>query len=185
MAKRGRKEQLFDELDDATRDAVDRALASHANEGVASIYRRLGLAQRDISQRTFYDYAKRFRKRLKESGNGSGVNLAALDRYDGKSNAEMIEDLRRHILVNAMANLESGDAKLYETVALLSRIQAFDKLEIDRAADTRAAELHELKLTELRKSMKEAVDARTGSGEQMGREEVYDLIDSIMRGEAA
>lgn len=185
MAKRGRPEEILDSLDDATRDAIDQALASHANEGVASIFRRLGLAQRGVARSSFYEYAKRFRKRMKESGKASGLDPATLKRFNAMSNPEMIEEIRRFILVRAIQRLEAGDSKAYEDVALLSRIQEYDKIEINRAADDRAAELHRIKVEQMSKDLRSEIEKRTPNGEQMSREDVFDLIDQVMRGEAA
>lgn len=185
MAKRGRPEEFMDDLDDATRDAIDQSLASHAKEGVASIFRRLGLAQRGIKRSTFYEYAKRFRERLKESGKAGGLDAVTLSRFDAMSNPEMIEQIRRHILVRAIQRLEAGDSKAYEDVALLSRIQEYDKIEINRAAEKRAAELHEIKVEQMSKDLRSEIEKRTPNGEQMSREDVFDLIDQVMRQEAA
>ncbi|MCB9852777.1 MAG: hypothetical protein H6819_06750 [Phycisphaerales bacterium] len=175
----------MESLDDATRDAIDQALASHANEGVASIFRRLGLTQRGIKRTTFYDYARRYRERMKSAGKAATLDAATLGRFDDLSNPEMIEKIRRRILVRAIQRLEAGDTKGYEDVALLSRIQEYDKIEINRAADERAAELHRIKVEQMSKDLRSEIEKRTPNGEQMSREDVFDLIDQVMRGEAA
>jgi len=185
MAKRGRPAESLDHLDDATRDAIDQALASHANESVASIFRRLGLAQRDVARSSFYDYANRFRDRMKESGKGPGLDVVTLERFDDVSDPELIKRIRRSILVRAIQRLEAGDSKAYEDVAMLGRIQEFDKIEINRAADERAAELHRIKVEQMSKDLRSEVEKRTPNGEQLSRDDVFDMIDNIMRGEEA
>jgi hypothetical protein len=184
---RGRKTTLLDSLDASVRERIDAAIASHRNEPIASIYRRFGLAQEDVSERSFHDYAKRLRRKLKSEGKAAGQDIAHADDVNlaGLTEDQLFDRMLRRILVRGLERIDAGDTKAYEDARYLSEALRFQRLKIDEAVDDRAAELHELKLTELRKSMKEAVDARTGSGEQMGREEVYDLIDSIMRGEAA
>lgn len=181
----GRKTTLLDHLDDSLRDAIDQALRSHANEKVTDIYDRFGLAQRDVARRSFYHYARNFRNDLKARGDGPGVDMAAVDRFAALGDAEMVQRIRRFILVRAIERLEAGDTKGYEDVAMLSRIQEYDKIEIQQAAEARAEELHQIKLEALTKELRDEVDKRSPNGESMGREEVYDLIDRVMRGEEA
>lgn len=185
MAKRGRPEEIMNDLDDATRDAIDQALASHAKEKVSSIFKRLGLSQRGVARSTFYEYAKRFRERLKEGGDFGGLDGETLKRFDAMSNPEMVEKIRRYILVRAIQRLEAGDSKAYEDVALLSRIQEYDKIEINRAAEQRAAELHIIKIEQMSKDLRREIEERTPNGEQLSRDDVFDMIDRIMRGEEA
>jgi hypothetical protein len=136
VAKRGRKPKgcTVDQLDAELREKVDEAIRSHAGESSASIYRRFGLAQRGIHVRTFRRYAADIRERA--VGERPGEPPAG----ERRDEADMIAELRRRVLVEALASLDAGASKPYEMVGMLSRVQEWDRIEIERAAAKRAEE---------------------------------------------
>lgn len=73
----------------------------------------------------------------------------------------------------------------YALPRVLTALAGLQRLAIEEQAERRAAELHELKLTQLRQSLRQAVEAASQSGaEPLTREAVYDLVDQVMRGAA-
>lgn len=137
MAKRGRKPkgQTIDQLDAALRSQIDEAIRSHADESAASIYRRFGLAQRGLVFGTFARHVTTIRRAE------AGRRLDA-PRPAPADERAMIQELRRRVFGEALARLDAGDAKLYETVGLLGKLQEFDRLDIEREANQRASEKH-------------------------------------------
>lgn len=182
MAKRGRKpiDKTIDDLPDSVRSQIDERIASAANESAAEIFRALGLASRGLRLDTFTRYAGLLRRQRQ----GEALASKLLSQPDHLSDPELIARLKRMVLIDAVARLEAGDSKLYETMSLLSRIQEFDRLEIERAAEARAGEKHEAWRAEASKRIRAAVEARTPSGETLTREAVCDMIDQVMRGGA-
>jgi hypothetical protein len=79
----------------------------------------------------------------------------------------------------------AGRAKLYELAQTLRAVVTLEQLRLAEQAEQRAAELHELKLADLRSQVKAAVEDKTAGGTQtLTREDVYDLVDQVMRGAA-
>jgi hypothetical protein len=183
MAKRGRppKGCTVDQLDAELRGRIDEAVRSHADESAASIYRRFGLAQRGVIVRTFRAYTARIRRQA--AGERIDAAAAAMGEAAEMSEAEMVAQLRRRVLVGALAAADAGDAKPYEMAAMLARIQEFDRIEIQRAADKRAEDLHQVKMRTVNKELKSEVEKLTEAGaKQATRGEICDLIDQVMRG---
>lgn len=182
MAKPGRKPKgiAIDELPEAARRDLDLALESEASESARSIYARLGLSQAGVGWASFEKYATK--KRRESRGRRIEERMAGPD--DPRTEAQLIAELRRRAYIEALAALESGDAKLYEIVSTLSRVHDFDRLTMERAAEARAAEKHEAWKAEVSKTLRAAVEGKTTSGETMTRADVYDLIDDVMRGKA-
>lgn len=161
----------MDSLDATLRGEIEESLKSSANESVASIYRRFGLAQRGILLRTFHNFATAVRQRLNPTAPIEEEPVPEWDEIDKWARRE------------ALAQLQAGNAKLYELVLLSRSRRESDKLALEREADKRAGEIHELKLKDLRTRFKAAVTEKTEGGKTLAREDVYDLIDKAMRGE--
>lgn len=160
MAKRGRKPKgcTVDQLDAELRGRIDEAIRSHADESAASIYRRFGLAQRGVIVRTFRRYAAAIREQA--AGERISAAATAMGEAERMSEAQMVAELRRRVLVGALAAADAGDAKPYEMAAMLARVQDFDRIEIQRAADKRAEEKQAAWRAELQERLNRAkVDA--------------------------
>lgn len=149
MAKRGRKPKgcTVDDLEAGLRSQIDEAVRSHADESAASIYRRFGLAQRGVLLDTF----QRRVCAIRRAAAGERLDAASAAKADTARMAEgeMIAELRRRVLVESLASLDAGASKPYEIVGMLSRIQEFDRIEIERAANKRAEEKQSAWRTEL------------------------------------
>jgi hypothetical protein len=162
MARRGRppKGKIIDDLDPSLRAEVEEAILSAAGESASAIFRRFGLSSRDLRLDTFIRHASHLR-RQREGELLAGKLLAAPDHL---SDPELIARLKRMVLIDAVGRLQAGDTKLYETMSLLSRIQDFDRIEIERSAGQRSAEIHEAKIMEMRARQAEAIDAIEAPG---------------------
>ncbi len=152
-----RPETILDCLDDTTRKRVDEALLSARDEPVADIYRRFGLAQREVTERGFYAYAKRLRERFEKHSEDQSTDTPRLSR------AHMTESLVRLIgLLNKRA--DAGDPDGLPGIA--TGIRALNdcmRLTLDEEAARRAAEIHDEKMKESRKAQEDALVVTTES----------------------
>lgn len=91
--------------------------------------------------------------------------------------AQCVEAISEALATGRLGKLDVGKA--------LRSLAALKELCIAEAAEKRAQELHEIKLADLRSKMKAAVDKETGGGtKSVTRDDVYQLVDDIMRGKA-
>lgn len=172
MGKRGRKPiaATVDDLDDTLRGEVDEALRSDARESASSVFRRFGLAQRGLRLDTFIRYARRLRQVV-------WTDEPPLDRE-----TPSIEEIRNRLLVAIYETAQSG-AKPYELASLFARVQDHDRIEIQKAADERAQDKHEAWKKEVEKSIRSTLDSESNADKKsFTREDVYDMIDQVMRG---
>lgn len=164
------------DLDAALRTKIDEALRSHADESVASVYRRYGMNQRGVTLGTFRNYATDVRSRCELSRD------AAPSQDDSPSEGEMIAKLRRRVYAEALDDLDAGDTKLYEKMKLLAQIQNHDRIELLRDAEKRAGEKHDAWRKEQLKRVRATLDAGSKSKDSYTRDDVYDMIDKALRG---
>lgn len=181
MARRGRPPQTksITDLDADVLTSIREAVLSHADESYTAIHRRFGLHQRGVTYATF----RRWAKRLREREQSERIANAAPTVHDQAEEAELVQRLRRKVLVSAIEALESGDSKLYEMASVFSRVLEYDRTQMQRQAEKRAEELHALKLDEVHSSLRAEVETQTAGGKTLSREEVIDCIDKAMRGE--
>lgn len=161
----------MDDLDAPVRAEVDEAIRSEAGESAASIFRRFGLNQRGLKLDTFTRYTRKVRE---------------TEWTDRPTPTEVpsMQALMDQLLIGAYEAAVAGGMKPYEMASLIARVQEHDRLAIQRDADKRAAELHRIKLDQLSKDLRKDIDAKTEGGTKtLNREDVYDMIDKIMRGE--
>lgn len=151
MAKAGRKpiQATIDDLDDTLRGEVDEALRSDARESASSVFRRFGLAQRGLRLDTFIRYARKLRQIV-------WTDEPPLDRE-----TPSIEEIRNRLLVAIYETAQAG-AKPYELASLFARVQEHDRIEIQKAADERAADKHTAWQRELRRKQDAALEAMKG-----------------------
>lgn len=177
MAKPGPKIEWLSALDAGTRDELRTSVVSQ--ESVRSLYSRFGMAKRGVPQRTFYHWVKGQR----ETNRAKHLERTPAPDTASMAETDMIAELRRRVLTSALRAFDAGDPKLYEIVSVLARVQEHDRVAVQQEAGKRAAEIHELKLKDLRTRFKADVEAKTQGDKTLSREDVYDLIDKAMRGE--
>ncbi len=167
----GRPEAM-DGLPEALRREVDEWILSHAHHSAASVYRKFNLVERGIKPRTFRGYVER----LREQHKGEVVPQPAAE--SGLKEADTL-------LIDLMIEKAfTGETKHFLGIASALRALADRRrLTIDEFAEKRAAELHDIKIEQLSKDIRRDVEARTEDGKTLSREDVYDMIDKIMRGE--
>lgn len=157
---------------------VDAALA--AGEAATGVWRRFNLQQYGVTLSTFRKWATVKRAdlaaRRKATGETPVPQPVPLD------DASPVERIIARGLESLEIALERNDIKVYELSAALRTLIEFGHLDIQRAAEARAQELHELKLNDLRKAVETASD---GGTKELSAQAVYDVIDRVMRGEAA
>ncbi len=172
MGKRGRKPiaATIDDLDDTLRGEVDEALRSEARESASSVFRRFGLAQRGLRLDTFIRYARKLRQLV-------WTDEPPLDRE-----TPSMEEIRNRLLVAIYETAQSG-AKPYELASLFARVQDHDRIEIQKAADERAADKHDAWKKEFEKTVRSTLDDESNAGKTtFSRADVADMVDKIMRG---
>lgn len=147
------KDSTVETLDATLRGEIHAAIDSHAGESAAAIYRRFGLAQRGINERTFRLYVAE--RRGAAGGDGETANVAG----NAASEAPSWDELDRRARSVALELLQSGNAKLYELMLLSKGKRETDKLELERRAEERAQDLYERKIAELEKQ-KSAADSK-------------------------
>jgi len=73
----------------------------------------------------------------------------------------------------------------YKLPDFVKAMLAIRDLTLSEQANRRAEELHEIRLADLRSKVKTAVEDKTAGGtKSLTREDVYDLVDQVMRGAA-
>lgn len=182
MAKRGRKPAgiTIDELEPTLRAEIERAVESCADESARSLFARYSLAQRGVGWASFAKWVGKLRREAK----GARIEQRLLDQEMDVSETQLIARLRRRVLIEANARAEAGDTKAYELIGLWSRIQDHDRVEIQRAADQRAAEKHDEWKRVAQAEVRNALDKQEAAGKRdFSREDVADLVDKIMRGQ--
>lgn len=166
-------------------ERIHAALA--AGEEQRAVYARFNVSQYGCSPRTFRHYADVYRRdwidRRETPGPPPGTAL----------------DLLEQVTAALQDSLSAGrmkDGKLPEVLNSLVKLARLQQLEEDGRrkderlaqladANKRAQEQHELKIADMRKAMKAAVETKTESGAKpITREDVYDMIDQVMRGAA-
>jgi len=81
--------------------------------------------------------------------------------------------------------LLAGRIGKLNVAAALGNLKELKTLSLEEQANRRANEIHELKLADLRSKVKAAVEDKTAGGtKNLTREDVYDLVDQVMRGAA-
>lgn len=182
MERRGRKPKgiAIDDLEPTLREEIVRAIESSVDQSVRSLYAQFGLAQRGVGWASFEKWAGKIRRDAR--GQRVQERLASMD-AEGETEEQLIAKLRRRVLVEANARAEEGDTKAYELVALWSRIMDHDRLDIDKAAEARAKEKHDAWRKEVEKSIRSTLDDESNADKKsFTREDVYDMIDKVMRG---
>ena len=172
----------------ASRPVLERIQAAIAGgDEQRVIYARFNISQYGCSPRTFRRYADWYRREWQDrQPTPEPTPGTALDLLEQVTDA--IQD-----------SLSAGrlkDGKLPEVLNSLVKLARLQQLEEDGRrkderlaqladANKRAQEQHELKIADMRKALKAAVETKTESGAKpITREDVYDMIDSVMRGTA-
>lgn len=145
------------DLDESLLSQIDEAARSYGDESAASIYRRFGLAQRGILLNTFQKYVTTLRKEI------AGERINATLKNIGDSEPPTWDEIDRIARISALERLRAGDAKVYELVLLSKSRREHDKLELEKEAEQRAAEIHSEKMKEIRKAQEDALAVTTES----------------------
>lgn len=113
--RRGRppKDKTVADLPPDVQGRIREAVLSHADEASASIYRRFGLSQRGICNRTFARYAKDLREQHANE-RGGACSIVAVPSW-----AEIDERLRCCIA----ARIDVGNLKAYELAELVRAVR--------------------------------------------------------------
>ena len=175
--KRGRP-NWYDKTPAAVRRRVTEAV--EGKESARVIFNRLNL-KRFTRLSTFRHYCTEQRREL-AARKSSSVSVS--DCHSPGSTASCADPrtrIRESALESIQAAIDAGNVKVYELNNTLRMLADLDRVEIQQEAERRAKELHEAKLKELRA----AVETETESGtKSLSRENVYDLVDKVMRGAA-
>lgn len=160
--------------------AVHEMIDSAARPSAAEIYRRLNLG-RYCGLRTLRRYVDARRARTAAGGASPAPRSSASgSSAQGPSRSDTL-----HLCLQQLyQKLLTGEEKVYAINGAIRALVDLAELDIKREADTRARDLHELKLRQLRAAVEEASTDAEGREKRLSRGEVYDLIDAVMRGEA-
>jgi hypothetical protein len=91
--------------------------------------------------------------------------------------------LMQATLDKMLAAVQEGTVKGGTLAMYMDTATRMQKLLLDESANERAEQLHKTKMDAALAKLKTTLDAKP-AGEAMTREAVYDLVDSIMRGNA-
>ncbi len=162
----GRPEAM-DALPEPLRRAIVEWVLSHARHTATRIYRKFNLAEHGIKTSTFRHWVRRTRERAPDY-----LHQDETDRdYD---------DAEELLSALTTERLESGDVK--SVAPLMMAMAARRRVSIQERAENRAKELHDIKIEQLSKDLRKDVEERTEGGKTLTREDVYDMIDKIVRG---
>lgn len=153
------------DLDATLLRKIDEAIRSEAGESAMSIYRRFGLAQRGIHDRTFGRYV---------------ATIRSVEWTDAVRPAPpTMERIREELLIAIYESAQAGGMKAYEMASLLARVQEEDRNEIRKAAEKRAGEIHEQKLAAFKKAQDDALDVEAEK-QNLSPEQVREIRHKVL-----
>lgn len=179
MGKRGRKSALLEGLDAATRQQLDEAIVSGARERVADLYRRFALAQHEVSFRSFYHYCSVARREQPAASLPPTQGDGAIGRSDPWALLDLIGRAQ-------LSCINAGDLKSLPHLAAASKAQTdLLRLDIEKQVEKRAEEIHGVRLNEFQGRLKQVVNEKAeGGAKALTSQDVYGLIDDVIRGKA-
>lgn len=137
------KDKMVGDLPRSLVQSIDRHIDSHKNNSARSVYNKFGLADRGINERTFRLYVQ---ERRESHQNG-----------EPDDHETPIDPYARAMRL-AIERIDAGDPKhLAGISSFLRALLDHRRVDLDEAADRRAAELHEVKMSELRKVQDKAL----------------------------
>jgi len=158
----GRK-PLLNTLDPARKAAVDAAIDGQRHKSARALHIEFGL-ESTVSLRAF----RRYVAERRDDGSAAGANAPAAEPASPG-------EIRLRIVALIQARIETGDVPDYLLPKFLDAIVGLD-------VEKRAAEKHEAWRTEVTARLKTATDEKSEGGKTLTREDVYDLVDQVMRG---
>lgn len=155
------------------RQEVDESLRSAADESIASIYRRFGLATEGVLLDSFYKYARAVRRtaavqRMQEAGTP-----------DTAGDVPSMDALRDRLLVSMYEAAQAGGVKPYELASMYARVQEFDRLALIREAEKRRDEKHRLDMEERRKKQETALED-VSKVRRLSPEDVKEIREKVL-----
>lgn len=180
----GRPTTLLNGLDAATQSRIVEALKSSNRERPTALYRRFGLEQRGVKYGSFMKWCRGQRRKLAAAAESGDVRIALPEASASAIQPRAFDNLQR-LLAMQQECLDAGDTKVLPSIAIAQKaLIACMQLRFEEEAEKRAAELHQIKVTQLTKDLRSEVDARSENGNKtLTRAEVYDMIDAIARGQ--
>ena len=173
----GRPDWTVDAPEHVVREA---AAMLDAGQTAGSVFRRLDLSRYAVDS-TFRAWALR-RKKVAAQQQAGRNGLEAHSTGSGKraTDPRAIFETAIGSLAEALA---AGELKPNQVIGAISVLRDVLKLEeVEKPASERAEEKHEQWRAEMAAKTKKAVDERTEGGKTLTREDVYDLVDQVMRG---
>jgi hypothetical protein len=137
MGRIGRppKEKTVGDLPTELIAAINRFVDSHRKNSARSIYNKFGLADRGVNERTFRSYVRE--RRETNHVRESDESHPPLDPYD-------------RAMQLAIERVDAGDPKHLPGISAFLRVCLEQRrVEFDAASEKRAAQLHEIKMTEI------------------------------------
>lgn len=161
--------------------------AIDSGEAAARAYDRLNL-KRFVSKSTFRSWALRRRKdqAARQEDQPAASDASSSPASSPSSRSEPLPlSVRKAAIEQMQQRLDCGEVPPYMLPQYVKSMVELANLDLRESAEERALEIHETKMVELRAKAKQEVEAKTvGGTKPMTREDVYDLVDKIMRGAA-
>lgn len=143
-------------------------------------FRRLDL-QRHVRRSTFSHWAATWKRQRAETSDRPGQTAAARTAEISAPAGES-PGLLGTCLEAIGEAVAAGRVKVYELTQAVRALVALEQLRLAQADEARKAELHEHRMKDFRAAVEQATDA---GRKTLSREDVYELVDQVMRGEAA
>lgn len=190
MAKRKGRKRWDSVLSQSQRDAID----AHIRAGVldaGEIYDQCNMV-RYCKERTFRRYVRERSAVLASKSSGPDLPSSSSDcssptpSTSGSTSDSTIASLMERTLQSMADALVAGAVEPYVIPKFISSLNALQKFQLEEEAAKRAAELHAMKMTELRGKLKAELETPENAQKKtFTRADVADMVDRVMRGEEA
>lgn len=155
---------FWETLEPARLAAIDAAIDGSPRASARKLRVSLGLED-VVTERTFRTYVAKRRQ-------GSAQSTVPV-----AQNTLAPAEIRSRIVGLIQQRIETGDVPDYLLPKFLDAIVGLD-------VEARAAEKHDAWRRDVTTKLKAATDVKSEGGKSLTREDVYDLVDQVMRGKA-
>lgn len=164
-----RRVEWIERIDDGRRHELEQAVDSAARESAVRLYTRFGLAA-VVPMRTFAHWVSRRRRGNRERAAETPSAAESPPTWDE------IDTLARHL---AVGRLRAGDPKVYELAMLMRSARDADRLDLERRAEARAAELHATRMETLRREQGAALE-QVATAARLSDEQVREIRSRVL-----
>lgn len=162
------------------------ALIDGGQKSAREIFVELGLVKH-VAERTLRTYVTRRRRERAaraDSEPGKAELCSTGDSSSASESPASSDALLAASIDKAYSAVLAGQVKASTLASLMIAVSALKGSKVREEADRRAGEKHEVWKAEKSRQLKSSVDEKTQNGaKSLTRDDVYDLVDKVMRGE--